>query len=743
MQLRTSSRSNKGQNKRLEALLKEEQEEVLASVSKRKTGPKKGQKRKKKVESKKKKNSEVSGERDDLETSTSGEHVRCPVCGVTDENYDAENDPHGDMILCDKCLSWQHISCMIQGQDLDKFLSSDGQYYCEVCNPSNFTHLPFVKEQQEEKAKSAEPLPQEVPDKSDGPQPKPEVEAATEEEREENSDNIDDQQAEMEGQTIVTHMDEGDNKKDTNESQKDAEVGAASDNDSDVGIEIIEVGVHDDEFIDDKQVHDDDDDLNLDGDGKGNKGKGKKRALTTKAATNTGPKRKRKKSEGKAGAKNAKAKILPPAPVVKPLTREEKLRKNALKMFVDLFSKYIIPETIGLENKTLEVDKEPASTTPTPKLESTQQNTLEADTQNASENTDKTLQSKAEELGKALEEALFNECYIKEQKQLSKAFPEKVRSLFSNLKDKKNLILKQHVMNKTIPFEKLVKMDVNELANPDLQQYKEKLNEKQLSKLVFERPDHPGYGESRGDEASGEYQDAIYSKNMISNRKLLADNEAQGQESEIPRREETENKYGMDEDTRSEADDDSVAKDVVDSLTQAEPVKTDEHTVTEGDSIPLKNVNISYPEVDWNLSGDLKFIGSTLDMEPSIYRTAFADGRLSVEGRLFTGKASQYLKEVKSTRDIALYQLINASDEQSRLQITSMIDSLLMSNKVLGVKPKRNYEKNIYIVGSDSPTLPDFLEEILADKATIVSSRLEPCDKTLYIVLVIKPEVAS
>ena len=59
--------------------------------------------------------------------------------------------------------------------------------------------------------------------------------------------------------------------------------------------------------------------------------------------------------------------------------------------------------------------------------------------------------------------------------------------------------------------------------------------------------------------------------------------------------------------------------------------------------------------MDWNLSGDLKFIGSTLDMEPSIYRTAFADGRLSVEGRLFTGKASQYLKEVKSTRDIAMY----------------------------------------------------------------------------------------
>ena len=64
-----------------------------------------------------------------------------------------------------------------------------------------------------------------------------------------------------------------------------------------------------------------------------------------------------------------------------------------------------------------------------------------------------------------------------------------------------------------------------------------------------------------------------------------------------------------------------------------------------------------------------------------------------------------------------------------------------MSNKVLGVKPKRNYEKNIYIVGSNTPTLPDFLEEIFADKGTIVSSRIEPRDKTLYMVLVIKPEM--
>ena len=742
MQLRTSSRSNKGQNKRLEALLKEEQEEVLASVSKRKTGSKKGQKRKKRQVNRKKKDSEISGERDDLETSTPGEHVRCPVCGVTDENYDAENDPHGDMILCDKCLSWQHISCMTQGQALDKFLSENGQYYCEVCNPSNFTHLPFVKEQQEKTAESTELLPQEISNKGNGLEPKPEVEAAMEEERGENSDNVQDQQGGVESQTIVTNTEEGGNKKDTNEPQKDAKVDAVdtvSDNDSDVGIEIIEVGVHDDEFIDEKEAHDDDD-LNLDGDGKG---KGKKRAPTTKVASNAGPKRKKKKSEGKAAIKNPKTKIPPPVPAVKPLTREEKLRKNALKMFVDLFSKYIIPETIGLENRTPEVDKEPPCTTPTPKLEDTQQNAADADTQNASETTDETLRSKAEELGKALEEALFNECYIKEQKQLSKAFPEKVRSLFSNLKDKKNLILKQHVMNKTIPFEKLVKMDVNELANPDLQQYKEKLNEKQLSKLVFERPDHPGYGESRGDEASGEYQDAIYSKNMISNRTLLADDETQGQESEIPRKEETEGKDEVNGDTKPKVEGDSVANDAVDRLIQVEPVKSDEHTVTEGDGVPLKNVNISYPEVDWNLSGDLKFIGSTLDMEPSIYRTAFADGRLSVEGRLFTGKASQYLKEVKSTRDIALYQLIDASDEQSRLQVTSMIDSLLMSNKVLGVKPKRNYEKNIYIVGSNTPTLPDFLEEIFADKGTIVSSRIEPRDKTLYIVLVIKPEVAS
>lgn len=77
-----------------------------------------------------------SSTKDDEKNEADEGYVRC-VCGASDENYDAPEYSHGDMVQCDGCDSWQHIKCMTDGKEtIDGLMNEDSKYYCELCDPS-------------------------------------------------------------------------------------------------------------------------------------------------------------------------------------------------------------------------------------------------------------------------------------------------------------------------------------------------------------------------------------------------------------------------------------------------------------------------------------------------------------------------------------------------------------------------------------------------------------------------------
>ena len=85
------------------------------------------------------------------------EEVRCTPCGATTENYDEDNDTLGDMILCDKCKTWQHIKCMgYRKNNVPKV------YQCDICSgeprPANVKQQQQQQQQQKNKKKRAQQL---------------------------------------------------------------------------------------------------------------------------------------------------------------------------------------------------------------------------------------------------------------------------------------------------------------------------------------------------------------------------------------------------------------------------------------------------------------------------------------------------------------------------------------------------------------------------------------------------------
>lgn len=77
-----------------------------------------------------------SGSRQPAWVKIEGESVRCLPCGTTDLNYNEdEEDPHGMMIECDRCNTWQHVKCMFGTKMKEKDIPDD--YKCDVCDPLN------------------------------------------------------------------------------------------------------------------------------------------------------------------------------------------------------------------------------------------------------------------------------------------------------------------------------------------------------------------------------------------------------------------------------------------------------------------------------------------------------------------------------------------------------------------------------------------------------------------------------
>ncbi len=133
--IRSSSRKNKGKNKRLQELEKLESVE-MAALTKGKRGKKRkvSDDEKTSIANKRYRTANDAGwaeEAKKLRITSDG--VCCLPCGTTDLNYNEEEDT-GLMIQCEKCRLWQHSKCLLGTED-DKLIPE--HYMCNVCDAEN------------------------------------------------------------------------------------------------------------------------------------------------------------------------------------------------------------------------------------------------------------------------------------------------------------------------------------------------------------------------------------------------------------------------------------------------------------------------------------------------------------------------------------------------------------------------------------------------------------------------------
>ncbi|GMM53604.1 Bye1 protein [Maudiozyma humilis] len=531
------------------------------------------------------------------------EVVHCTPCGANDDNYNEDNDPHGEMVQCDGCDTWQHIVCMTDGgSDIAPCLDAQQKYYCERCRPERYAHR--------------------------------------------KSEHTDDAQGDVD-------PDSG------------ADSGADADSDDAyVEDESAAARAADDDFLDNDGIDEDMTHKNRQT-RRDRKRKLPQAVVITAPPANT-PKR----------AKMASKKALPASPLA-PTDPNTKTREGAKKMFVTLFEKYVVLDTVAANAYHLPEGECPASVAPA--------------------------------LAATLEGALYEYCYNTETKQLSPVYKEQVRRLFSNLKDKKNAVLKSHVVNGTLAPAKLVRMNINELANPDLQEFKVAEDAKSLKKITIEEEPAP---QNQTDDSDEFNNDVIYEMNNI--RRRSTDEESKsgpgGPESPI----------------------------TIPSTSESIIIPDDEPL---SDNVALKRVKINYDEAGWSIDGFLKYLGSSKEMDKSIYRNAADDGKLQVEGKLSSDKAFKYLNDVKSFRNVVTYQFVKPVDFSATENMNSMVDSLLMCSKVLGLTPKKKYERVIYIIPAENNVVPPVLEKIYESDPSVLTSQIEKFDKALFVVFLIKPEL--
>lgn len=642
MSIRSSSRKNKGQNKYLEEILKDEDSYYTL-------------------------NNTNNG-------NTETEIVKCIVCQTTDENYDELTDSGGDMIQCDKCDTWQHIKCMTGGHDdITPFLTVDSKYYCSICDPERYPHLVTYNNLKF-------------------------TQTANSKDVDINTLNTLNNLSSLDNFEILENNDN--NYPDFQHEEENFDDHNIIENNDDEDFRIIN-NPNSDDFIDDELVKD-----------------AKKRKIS-KNNSNSNKGLKKKASD----------------------SNETKIRDNAIKMFNDLFLKFIIPEVVSINKYTLP----------------------------EGENIKAIAKSLAQDLEIELFKANSNPTTLK----IDKYYTEKVRSLYSNLKDKKNVELKCHVLNKVIPFEKLVKMTSSELANPDLQNFKQKVDTELLNQLVIDLPEKPLYVKThKGEELLAanyeeQQEDSIYS---MSNIHRLSVDEEEKTEEKID--ENNDNKVIPNSDKENtEAEALPYSEKLADVLKSMKHLEETARMTsgTQYDSEEIKQIyndnsnfqngneplnhnsvitkstfkiksNILYSEFNINFKSKLTYIACTNRRVKNPYREALSDGSLKVEGRLAVDKAYSYLKQVKGSRNILLYYMNIPESKDDIDSFNNLADLIIFNNKALGATVKRPYEKNIYIIAADSGEYPSIIED-LYDISTTDFSEVEFSEQKIFVLVVVKTEL--
>ena len=366
-----------------------------------------------------------------------------------------------------------------------------------------------------------------------------------------------------------------------------------------------------------------------------------------------------------------------------------RLRENASKMFIKLFKDYIIPETV------------------------------EHNEYNLPKNI--TIEERAQEMGELLEKFLFD--YVNERKPIminKKLYSEKVRIIYSNVKDVKNLKLKCHIMNGELSLEDLVKLNSSQLINPDLQSFKKKIDSKVMDQVVFEVPsDKPVYVKThKGEELMERYSSDSNFKDGGNDTYISLEND-------FIVKNHTVRVYSDDDDDDANTRDFNNKENKIDKINSIKK------------NIFCLRVNIKIPEIlsPPSLINNAIYLSCSNKKLRHPYNECLLNGNLMMEGRLTTSKAYAYLNEVKSSRNILAYYLKDYSVDN----YTELVDWMLLNDKVLGLKCSKIYIKNIYLIASDSGEYPSIINELFPDQG--FSDLIKYSEPKLFLLVVIKPEL--
>lgn len=88
---------------------------------------------------------------------------------------------------------------------------------------------------------------------------------------------------------------------------------------------------------------------------------------------------------------------------------------------------------------------------------------------------------------KKLEEELFEAYHDRETGKTTKDYKELFTRIFSNVKDKKNTKLRDSIINREMPFSKLVRMPLNEMLNPELRKEREEAIKESMEQATLEQ----------------------------------------------------------------------------------------------------------------------------------------------------------------------------------------------------------------------------------------------------------------
>lgn len=527
-----------------------------------------------------------------------GEIVRCQGCMMNDAIYEELDEEQralfGDMIQCDNCNTWQHISCMIPDQlvstdatdNLIQIITDNDKYFCERCHNHPNEKYPHLNLKDEKECNT-----------------NTNINEWREKYLHDKVDNI------LEKKVNISNRRKRNSISNTNRIKK-------------------------------------------------------QRRCSTNNSNNT--------------------------------SNDEKLRKNVLNLLTTLFEKFIIPDinelsSIGIRENNPDIPVESA------------------------------IHELSIKYANDLENELYNIYFDQGTKSInSKLYSEKIRQLYSNLKDKKNLSLKKKLLvSKEVDFKNLIKMAPNELMNSDLQDFKRKVNKKILNDLTIEPS-------NQLDEAKNEKK----AENEIDNYNYDANEAFVNSASFIPKLQ------------------------TIDKLEKKGKTK-------------IENINLLTSDYELNLkfNANASFIGCSkivkeLNSKKSFNWDVFGDCNLDIEGKLSATKAIDYLKIIKQMDDsnsangesriILAYKLqpsipIPSSSAKKEKHNTKNDDFIKLhsvlseSKKIAGIRNKKRYIKNTYLIpsGVNEKDMPEVIKKLVTCSSTNLPSNNEI---SFYILMVIKQE---